>query len=174
MNGRVNMSQERAAIAEGCTLDYVTRTADITGRAYYPPLLGTAEAASGIWHPVLDPVEDRCGGTQEDPADSNQDGQALQQVTCGKRLRVSGLLSPAERRLIGNLIAACSYLKGGCKDDEAKLFLAVPDGIISDNDLRLWLGNFRLDTLPGVGNAAWIRLPRKVVESHPWVFPRLG
>ena len=58
------------------------------------------------------------------------------------------MFSLAERRLPGDLIAACSYLKGRCKDDEAKLFLAVPDGIIRDNDLKLWLGSFRLDTLP--------------------------
>ena len=53
MNARMNMSQEHAATAEGCTLGYVTKGADITGGTYYPPLLGTAEAASGIWQAVL-------------------------------------------------------------------------------------------------------------------------
>lgn len=67
----------------------------------------------------------------------------------GKRLRVLGLVSPAEKRLMGDLIATCSYLKGSCKDDEAKFFLIVPDGVTRDNDLKLWLGSFRLDTLPG-------------------------
>lgn len=59
------------------------------------------------------------------------------------------MLGPVKRRLTGDLVAACSYLKGSCKDDEAKLFLAVSDGIIRDNDLKLWLGSFRLDILPG-------------------------
>lgn len=94
-------------------------------------------------------VQDRCEGTQEDPADSNQDGQGLQQVTCGKKLQALGLLGPTERRLMGDLIAACSYLKGSCKAGEAKLFLAVPDGIVRDNDLKLCLGSFRLGTLSG-------------------------
>lgn len=95
------------------------------------------------------PVQDRCEGTQEDPADINQDGQGLQQVTCGKKLQLLGLLGPTERGLMGDLIAACSCLKGSCKDDEAKLFLAVPDGVIRDDDLKLCLGSFRLDSLSG-------------------------
>lgn len=57
------------------------------------------------------------------------------------------MLGSAERRLTGDLTAAFSYLKVSCKDDEAKLFLVVPDGIIGNDDLKLWLGSFRLDTL---------------------------
>lgn len=53
MNARVNISQKSAAIAEGCTLGCIMRSADITGGTYYTPLVGTAEAASGTWHPVL-------------------------------------------------------------------------------------------------------------------------
>lgn len=40
-------------------------------------------------------------------------------------------------------------VKASCKDGEVKFFLIVPDNIIRDNDLKLLLGSFRLDTLPG-------------------------
>lgn len=55
MNARVNMSQESAAVSDSCTLGYVMRSADIAAGTYFSPLLGTAEAPSGIRHPVLGP-----------------------------------------------------------------------------------------------------------------------
>jgi len=88
-------------------------------------------------------------------------------VTCEKRLRVLGFLSLAERRLTGDLIAACSYLKGICKDDEANLFLAVPDGILRENDWKFWAGHPPRKLMqPGQSYPErWWNLP-------PWIFSR--
>lgn len=148
VNARVNTSQEPAAAAEGWTLGYVTRSADITGGTCYPPLFDTAEAASGLWHPLVGSQVKTDVGEPRKTQQRATKVVKLQQETCGKRLGVLGLLTLAERRLTGDLIAACSYLRGSCKDHEAKLFLAVPDAIIRDNVLKLWLGSFRFETCP--------------------------
>lgn len=79
-----------------------------------------------------------------------------------------GLAQSRRKEANSDLIAACSYLKGSCKHDEAKLFLTVTDGITRDNDLKLWLGSFRLEvsgwTHTQEGNTARTRLLRRVVE----------
>lgn len=116
------------------------------GELAIPPLFDTAEAASGIWHPLLGSQVKTDVGEPRKTQQRATKVVKLQQETCRKRLRVLGLLTLAERRLTGDLIAACSYLRGSCKDHEAILFLAVPDAIIRDNDLKLWLGSFRLET----------------------------
>lgn len=118
------------------------------GELAIPPLFDTAEAASGIWHPLLGSQVKTDVGEPRKTQQRATKAVKLQQVTCGKRLRLLGLLPLAERRLTGDLIAACSYLRGSCKDHEAIPLLVVPDAIIRDNDLKLGLGSFRLETCP--------------------------
>jgi len=42
------------------------------------------------------------------------------------RLRQQGLISLEKRKFVGNLINACKYLKGRCKEGSSRLFGLVP------------------------------------------------
>lgn len=46
----------------------------------------------------------------------------LEQHCCEESLRELGLLHLEQRRLGGDLNNACKFLKGGCKEDGARLF----------------------------------------------------
>jgi len=79
-----------------------------------------------------------------------------------------GLFSLGERRLRGELRAACHYLKGAYKNDGDKLFNRTCYNRTKGNGFQVKEGRFRLDirkkffTLRVVKH--WNRLPREVVE----------
>jgi len=59
--------------------------------------------------------------------------KGLRHLSCEERLRQLELFSLEKRRLGGHLISVYKHLKGRCKEDEARLFLEVPNARTRSN-----------------------------------------
>ena len=79
------------------------------------------------------------------------------------------MFSLKKRRLRGDLINAYKYLKGGCQEDGARLFLVVPSNRTRGNRQKVMHRKFRVNMRKNFFTLRvtehWNRMPREAVDS---------
>jgi len=92
--------------------------------------------------------------------------KVLEHLSYEERLSSRGVFNLGKRRLSGDLINVCKYLRRGWRQmNEARLFLVKCSDRARSNDRRNFYTNMRKNFFAVMVTEHWNRLPREIVET---------